>query len=471
MEWNDLEYRKKVAIARVLSDAILLDKIIDEDEIKKCRELVGDDSVSNIFYDAKTFPLSHAVNVLQQNSSEEKKYISEVLNSMIISDGVCSPSEAKFQTALDYCINQNKIHSVNNKPCRKYEIRSFKLSDLFIGQRFIFYIENEYNVRVNSEIKENYTVISHLLASIGFQFIYIPKLAELYASKKREMFEDMAIFLFPDIEKETIKDAYDKITKMQTSEFVKDYLSKKMGLDVSSSSPSLLVMLGRSNVLTNRASSLVLRYDTYANLLKISLFDNDSIVLDVDKFVCDYNRMVTFNHIVNLNPSHTKLLYQGMYKVFFNMVVLAKDNPSLLRIDINTITGTISVNDRLLDLDFTPTVRCALIIWSSIFGDKKGIPILENATEEQKRFFQQKYNQIYALMKNDSNGIYSKMLYNKSLSIRLSELKGRFKDVTDVKVVDIVNFYTKQYYKLMIPPENVFVNNAPIKDDPIWADL
>ncbi len=471
MEWNDLEYRKKVAIARVLSDAILLDKIIDEDEIKKCRELVGDDSVSNIFYDAKTFPLSHAVNVLQQNSSEEKKYISEVLNSMIISDGVCSPSEAKFQTALDYCINQNKIHSVNNKPCRKYEIRSFKLSDLFIGQRFIFYIENEYNVRVNSEIKENYTVISHLLASIGFQFIYIPKLAELYASKKREMFEDMAIFLFPDIEKETIKDAYDKITKMQTSEFVKDYLSKKMGLDVSSSSPSLLVMLGRSNVLTNRASSLGLRYDTYANLLKISLFDNDSIVLDVDKFVCDYNRMVTFNHIVNLNPSHTKLLYQGMYKVFFNMVVLAKDNPSLLRIDINTITGTISVNDRLLDLDFTPTVRCALIIWSSIFGDKKGIPILENATEEQKRFFQQKYNQIYALMKNDSNGIYSKMLYNKSLSIRLSELKGRFKDVTDVKVVDIVNFCTKQYYKLMIPPENVFVNNAPIKDDPIWADL
>jgi hypothetical protein len=153
------------------------------------------------------------------------------------------------------------------------------------------------------------------------------------------------------------------------------------------------------------------------------------------------------------------------------MVVLAKDNPSLLRIDINTITGTISVNDRLLDLDFTPTVRCALIIWSSIFGDKKGIPILENATEEQKRFFQQKYNQIYALMKNDSNGIYSKMLYNKSLSIRLSELKGRFKDVTDVKVVDIVNFCTKQYYKLMIPPENVFVNNAPIKDDPIWADL
>ena len=127
MEWQDLEYQKRVAVARVLSDAILADKIIDEGEIKKYRELVGRDSASSLFYDAKTFPLAHAVDVLQHNSSEEKKYISDILKGIIISDGICSPSEAKLQTALDYCINQNELHWITNKPFRKYEIKSFKL--------------------------------------------------------------------------------------------------------------------------------------------------------------------------------------------------------------------------------------------------------------------------------------------------------------------------------------------------------
>ena len=57
MEWQELEYQKRVAVARVWSD-VLADKIIDEDEIKKYRELVGRDSVSSLFYDAKTFPLA-----------------------------------------------------------------------------------------------------------------------------------------------------------------------------------------------------------------------------------------------------------------------------------------------------------------------------------------------------------------------------------------------------------------------------
>lgn len=473
MEWQELEYQKRVAVARVLSDAILADKIIDEDEIKKYRELVGRDSVSSLFYDAKTFPLAHAVDVLQHNSSEEKKYISDILKGIIISDGICSPSEAKLQTALDYCINQNELHWITNKPFRKYEIKSFKLSDLFIGQRFVFYIENEFNEKINSEIVQNYTVISHLLASIGFQFIYIPKLARLYSSKKYEIFEDMAMFLFPDIEKGLIKDAYKRIAGMKTANFVKDYLDKKMGFDIANSSPSLLVMLGRSSVLTDKTSPIGLRYDTYANLLKINLFNGDSVINEVDKFVCDYNNKVTFNHITDLNPSHTKLLYQGMYKVFFNMVVLAKDNPTILKIDINTKTGTVSINDRLLDVRArtAPASLYALIIWSSIFGDKKGIPNQNVATDEQKEYIQQKYQKIYALMKNNPTGQYSPQPIYNTLKNRVSELRKMIKEVTDVKVVGFVKFSTSQYIRLMIPPENVFVDNTPIKDSPLWVNL
>lgn len=471
MEWQELYYQHKVAIARIISDAILADRIIDEEEIKKYRELVGNDTAADLFYDAKTFPLSHAVDVLYHNTSDEKEYISNILNSMIISDGVCTPSEARLQTALDYCINQNKVQWAAGKPQRKYEINSLKLSDLFIGKRFVFYIEKEYNKAINSEIVQNYTIISHLLASIGFQFIYIPSLAQLYADKGYKIFEDMAMFLFPDIEKGMIKEAYKRIAGMNTPKFVKDYLSKKMGFDIANSSSSLLVMLGRSNVLTNRTSPIGLRYDTYANLLKINLFNGDSIVHEIDKFVCDYNNKVSFNHITDYNPSHTKLLYQGMYKVFFNIVVLAKDNPTTLRIDINTKTGTISINGRLLNVKTAPASLYGLIIWFSIFEDGKGIPNHDIATEEQKNHIQQKYRKIYAMMKNDPTGNYSpKPIYN-TLKNRVPELKKKITEITDVKLIGFAKFSTGNYIKILIPPENIFVNNTRITEDQSWTSL
>ena len=471
MTWENLEYPKKVALARVISDAILADKIIDEEEIRKYQTLVGGNSTRVLFYDAMTFPLSHAVDVLQGNSDEEQEYVSDLLNSMIISDGVCTPSEAKFQAALEYCLKHNEMHFVGGKPSRKYEIKSFRLSDLYLGKRFVFYIEDKYNHKENAEIQQNYSIISRLLASIGFQFIYIPRMAQLYKDKGREMFEGMAMFLFPEIIDTAISSAYETITRMTTADFVENYLAKKMGIDMTSVSPSLLVMLGKSNVITNHTSSIGLRYDTYANLLKINLFNDESVVQAVDKFVSDYNRRVSINHIFEYDPSNTKLLYQGMYKVFFNMVVLAKDNPTLLRVDISTKTGTVSINGRLVNLNTAPASLCVLIIWASIMGDSRGIPKYDCATEEQKEYWQQKYQQIYAIMKNDPQGVYEpRPIYN-TIKNRYSELKRLFGETTDVRIFGEETCDAQKYIRFVMSAANVYVDNRPMKDDPVWVNL
>ena len=206
-------------------------------------------------------------------------------------------------------------------------------------------------------------------------------------------------------------------------------------------------------------------------MLKINLFNGDAVVREVDKFVCDYNDKVTFNHITDLNPSHTKLLYQGMYKVFFNMIVLAKDNPAILRIDINTKIGTISINGRMLDVKTAPASLYALIIWTSIFGDKQGLPNNDVASDEQKDYMQKKYQKIYALMKNDPSGNYEfKPIYG-TLKNRVSELKRKIEEITDVKIVGFVKFSTGKYIKLLIPPGNVYVNNIQITEHPLWVNL
>ena len=190
MKRKELRDDEMPALARIISDAILADRIIDEEEIANYKELLGDAPDSKLVYKDKSSgkevsfkdkSLAFAVETLK--STEAKECLDRVLDRIIHSDGVCSSSEAKFQIALDYYFNHNEIHTLCGKICHKYEIKSFKLYDMLLGQNFVFYTENHKDKELNDEISRNYSIISNLLASIGFQFVYIPELAKLYSDK------------------------------------------------------------------------------------------------------------------------------------------------------------------------------------------------------------------------------------------------------------------------------------------------
>ncbi len=422
MKWQELVDDKKIALARVLFDAILVDKVIDEKEIYRYQELVGNDAEHKLFSMAKMLTLAGAVEKWQKCSEEEKGYFHAILNDVILSDGVCSPSEAKFVTAMDYCILRNASFWCNNLQKNKYELKSFKIDDMSIGHRFVFYVEEKENKNLNKEIKEYYSVISNLLASIGFQFIYIPMLVDLYTQKQYNFFASMAMFLFPDIESERVKSAFEDLKNMTTSKFVTDYLERKMGFKVDCTTSSLLIMLGNSNVLTTIVTSTIgLRHDKFANMLKINLRNGDSVVEVISQFVEDYNKRVTFNHIIDFNPSHDKLLYQGIYKFFFNLVALAKSKEEFIRIDINTNHRTLSINRRPIKAPVALKSLYALIICSSVLGDRQGIPNHDVVTEEQMNDVHKRYLCIYEKFK-DGNRLVSANIY-KRFKINLSELK------------------------------------------------
>jgi hypothetical protein len=75
-------------------------------------------------------------------------------------------------------------------------------------------------------------------------------------------------------------------------------------------------------------------------------------------------------------------------------------------------------------------------------------------------------------MKNNPDGNYEcKPIYN-TLKQRVSELRRKIDDITEIKVIGFVKFSTNKYIQLQIPPENVFINDTrPITDDPNWANL
>jgi hypothetical protein len=112
-----------------------------------------------------------------------------------------------------------------------------------------------------------------------------------------------------------------------------------------------------------------------------------------------------------------------------------------------------------------------LIIWASVFGSKRGVPKYDNVTEEQREFWQQVYQKIYAIMKNDAMGHYeSKSIFN-TFKNRLSEIKKQINEVTDVKIIGEETYDSCKYIRFTLMPQNVFVDNVPIDDSAIFNNL
>lgn len=458
-----------VALARIVSDIVMADDIIDVKEIERFSQLFANYDDRILFYKARQQTLSQAVKKLTGNSIENKANIKKLIEDVAACDGISSPAEAKLLLGLNYYFLHNNTIRQANRSIPHYEIKSFQLTDLYIGHRFVIYIESEYS-RHNFSLEKNYSLISNLLAGIGFQFIYIPELVKLYKQRERPTFRSMAKYLFPDIDEQRVDQAYDKILSMTTREFVQKHMSKQMGFSLNKTGPALLVMLGHDTVLSNNMTSKGLSYDTYANMLKINIpeKEEEDILTTFTNFVKDYNDIVSFNHFTDFNPSHNKLLYQGMYKVFFNLVVLAQEDPDRPRIDIVTHgkNSGVYINRRRLNLQLGQAAVYTLILHNSMFGDKTGLPKKSHTEAETKSCMQQKYQRIVALMSNTPT-TNKACIYNR-LSVHVSEIQGAIREISSR---DLFLKQTDSHYLANVDADCVYVDEAPIESLPGWSNL
>ena len=206
---KDLGKDQRIALARIVYDLIMADKIIDDEEVVKFAKLFGEENNRILFHQAQELTFAKAIKLLTQPSDDnndnevirkvhadqrrrQAEKAANIVSETASSDGFCAPSEAILLLAIDYFLKKN------NATYTKYDIQSFKLTDIFIGKRFVLYVDNNASSK-SLEVEQNYDLIVNLLASIGFQFIYIPKIVEQYKKKGLEMFKAMSMYIFPDI--------------------------------------------------------------------------------------------------------------------------------------------------------------------------------------------------------------------------------------------------------------------------------
>lgn len=477
---KDLGKDQRIALARIVYDLIMADKIIDDEEVVKFAKLFGEENNRILFHQAQELTFAKAIKLLTQPSDDnndnevirkvhadqrrrQSEKAANIVSETASSDGFCAPAEAILLLAIDYFLKKN------NATYTKYDIQSFKLTDIFIGKRFVLYVDNNASSK-SLEVEQNYDLIVNLLASIGFQFIYIPKIVEQYKKKGLEMFKAMSMYIFPDIPEDKVEDVYNNIMQMDTKSFVKDYLNEKLGFDIICARPSLMVMLGRSSVIGKNISDKGLVYETNANFLKINIGE-EKVVNVVGDLIHDFNKFVTFNFHIDFNPAKDKLLYHGIHKAFFRMVALAKNNPQQYNINISTNLHAVFINDYKLPLAKGKTAIYIMILCRSFFGDKKGLPmkkVFKTLEVEDQERLQTQYEWICAHLSNNQEVTQLSPLYPNVVN-RISEIRNAIEDVVGSRLIGEIQIGTGDYITTIVSPDRVTVNGIPIKEHPDWG--
>lgn len=468
-----LDEDRKVALARIASDLIKADRVIDDEEINFFTDIFGEDMSRQFFLNAQSYTFAEAMKLLAQpidpktNTLFEKKRNAdirnrraktaiEVLTKIAKGDGICDPTEAILLTAIHYFLIENKD--------AKYDVQSYMLQDFFIAKRFVIYIGTNTSL-ADLNIENNYNTICQLFASIGLQFVYVPKLAKLYASKDLKTFKNMTMYFFPTITEGIVEKIYDNISNMTTKLFVEDYLCEKMHMNLHDyQSPSFLVMLGNSDVVIEDAYG-DLKVRRFADFLKITIDNNDALSA-ASQFVKDFNKRVSYTQHISFNPSNEKLLYQGAYKLFFNLIALPDAIPLQGTLNISPKKHKIFINDTCLGLPLTRLALYALILHSSTIGEKGGIPI--SPTAEEAVWINNLYKNIYSYLKNDEVDIKSPI---KRMSVTISEINGQlenhFKGLCGILKIVI----KRKKYSVLIKPEDIMVDRTPMLNHSVWMSL
>ena len=324
--------KERIAIARIVSDMIKADNIIEESEIEMLNKFKSIYNIdSHILGEARHVKFSTAVSNLDSLEDNEKIEIFKSIQSMAIADGVCVPREALLLLALRYAFgivrdpnNQKKFIINHNK---KVKLISCPTGETSITSQYVIYIEGNYNELVNESVRKNFEVNVLNLRQWGFDFIYIPSLIDEFRAMNSEYVKDVVSYMAPELTEETINIVYERLLKMDTVTFCNYVLAEKLHVEaVKNTSPSLFINIGTSVVPYCSVSGPV---ECYTEFLCIPL-DGDITSLIRD-FIKAYSKLVSFYSTPNptfLSDNLNRFKYFGFYKAMFDFLVKAEPKES-----------------------------------------------------------------------------------------------------------------------------------------------
>ena len=382
---------EKISIARIVSDLIKADSVIDSREMKLF-DIVKDKYHLNKEHlsDARFITFSDAVNNLNCLLDEEKLELIELFKKITLADGMCNKDEALLMMALVYNLEG------------KYESEMVHIQvpqqGLQLENSQVIYIESMYDIGINDVISKNYYQIDNSMRLAGFNFAYIPQIAKIYQTTPSALFKDVMAFLTPNLDEVDLMKIQEKVSSMTTADFCKEQLCKKLHLNsLADTHPALLIKVGET----------ISDSKMFANFLKIEA--KEDILGDIKQFMYCFTSMMNAEYSIlrNIYNSNDRFIYSGVYKQIMDLCLMKDNSMSIVLIDIIRQKIKFPEINEELKVSRSEKALYVLILAESLTGGlnlNQPICIKQKKLREEKvKKIMQKYGQIYHYFGGERN--------------------------------------------------------------------
>lgn len=380
---------QKIAFARIISDLIEADFIVEEGEMEYFESIISKDGFNikeAMLIEAKKLNFSDAVSILKELDDDGRKCILGSLKKLAMSDGTCVPLEAIQIFALELALEHNAI------------VHSVKAGNIGIENMKVIYIENEDNTSVAKEIETNIRSICNEFALAGFDFVLIPHVVHDYSLMKRAYLENVVKYMVPSVPKEKVVEICDELCSMTTARFCKNILYKKIDMPLLDAKPSLLIKINESSTQDLSSSQDAVRTN-YANFLQIEL--KDDILGTIRGLLDKYRSMINAPIIVQSKPITKKFLYYGFHRSLFDLIAYVRERKDYqLHIDVSGRAAKVYFqpldgDGERIQVKFNPQETALYTMMVKKTWSGKGLDWRENISSEDTKAILQEYNKIY----------------------------------------------------------------------------
>ena len=454
-----LAHSYRVAIARILSDLIRSDKIIEQSEIQIFNQIQLQFGITqNDRIEAQNITMTEAMMVLRDLDANTKQEVHNALLQTSLVDNQCVAREALILLALKYILEDKD---------GKYELLSCDTRGSYIEDKFVVYIESDEQEEVNEEIKCDIDAIYDKLRLWNFDFIYLPHISNQLLQMDENYIKDIIRYMRPKFNDSIVDILYQKLTNVTTESFTTELLGAQMNLTaLRECDPSLLINFGTSIIPYCSANNLG---KTYTDFLRIRL--DDTVLNEIKQFIADYSQIVTDREVVRPNVQNNYFKYFGFYKALFDF--LSQADGSILmdrKLILDLPRQSLWICGREIKLSPTQLTTYILILQQSIRGYGLRIYRTEaQKTQDKKRCDEltAKYRKIYASFdtKSDVQNRWQFVENTKNIAIYVARIKQKLREEIplspEVYIPHQKNIENGiEYYATNVNIDNVYVRTA-----------
>lgn len=308
---------QRTALARIISDMIKADNIIEESEIMDMKALMSKYSITKKdMSDARHIRFSEAVTALKDMTKKERQDIFDSIYRIALSDNVCVPKEALLLIALQYCLVEHDRKDSNGNKVPKPYLISCPTGESAISDQYMVYLESSYNEERNAEVMQDFKLLVTQSRLNGFNFVYIPKMVDEFKEMDSQYVKDVISYMAPHLNDTVVEDVYDRLCKMTTAEFFHSVIYEKLQVKaVYDAIPSILINIGTS-VVPYCGTDGSIQY--YTEFLCIPIATTTlSLVEEVLAF---YQSKVSIKTIT-ITDNKGQFKYFGFYKALFDFLI------------------------------------------------------------------------------------------------------------------------------------------------------